>query len=437
MCPSDRLRSVRVVFVLSTLVLMEPHTVMAQYQNESSGAQQVPAQGGGSQAVRGSSGGSSMRVVPTLSVSERYDSNIFNGAGSQVSDFVTDIRPGARMNYSNDLVEGTFSGSAMSGIYARTPELNFVGANVAFNVTLDKMTERIVRGLKLGLAEAVTYYPEQPGFVTPDSPESDFTRGIQARRNNSLTNVTTAQGSYTMTPSTHFNASYSFQTRRFIGQPSSSDPSVPIALFSNTTHSVSAGPMYQLSPSHTIGTSYVYRQMSFGDTTGTNARPPSVIHGGMMTWRATISRELMGELSPGVSIQTSSPGRPIWTMRAGFRWQDSRTAVSIFYTRGLFPSYYAQASVLISNLVSVAVSYTLSDQWSVGLGANYALNTQAEQGNLRFESFGFNGTLRYSFYPGMSLNVTGSHGDFTIDQLTDSRRFDRQTGMVLFTAEWN
>jgi hypothetical protein len=438
LCRSDRLRSVWVAFVLSALVLMEPHTVMAQYSNDSSGAQQVPAQGGGSQAVRGSSGGSSIRVVPTLSVSERYDSNIFAGAGRQASDFVTDIRPGARVNYSSDLVEGTFSGSAMSGIYARNPELNYVGANVAFNAILDKMTERVIRGFKLNLTEAATYYPEQPGFVTPDSPESDFTRGIQARRNNSLTNNTTAQGSYEMTPLTQLNVNYSFQTRRFIGNPSSNDPSTPIPQFNNTVHSISAGPMYQISPAHSVGTSYVYRQMTFGTTTGASASSTSVIHGGMVTWRSALSRELTAELSPGVSILTSSPDRPIiWTMRAGFRWQDRRVAGSIFYTRGTFPSYLAQATVLVSNLVTATFTYTVSDQWSVGLGANYALNTQADQGSLQFKSIGINGTIRYSFYPGMSLSVIGSHGDFTIDQPGVSLNYDRQTGIVALTAEWN
>ena len=436
-------RSVRNVFLFwalvasGSLVLSKADLTMAQTSYERGEGGQGPAQTEGSQGMRGSSGGSSVHAVPTITVSERYDSNIFSGAGRQVSDFVTDIRPGARVNYSNDLVEGTLFGGAMSGIYARNPGLNYVGANVAVNATLDKLTERVIRGLRFNLYEAATYYPEQPGFITPDSPESDFTRGIQARRNNTLTNITTAQGSYEMTPLIQFNVNYSFQVRRYIGQPSTSDPSLPIPQFNNTTHSISAGPMYHISPSHAIGTSYVYRQMLFGSTTGASARPASVIHGGVVTWRSTLSRELTGELSPGVSIQASLPDRPIWTMRAGLRWHDSRIAGSIFYTRGLFPSYLAQATVLISNLVSTTFTYTLSEQWSVGLGASYALNTQAGQGNLRFESIGVNGMLRYSFYPGMGLNVTGSHGDFTIDQSGVARNYNRQTGMLTLSAEWN
>jgi len=397
-----------------------------------------PAQAQGSQDVRGSSGGSSLRVIPMLSIHERYDSNIFNSVGSPVSDFVTDIRPGARMEYSSDLVEGSLAGTAMSSVYARNPGLNYIGANVLLNATLDKMTERMIRGLKLNLSEAATYFPESPAFITPLSPESDFTRGIQAARNNSLTNITTAQGTYQITPLTEFNTSYSFQLRRYIGQPQSSDTAVPLALFNNTIHTVSAGPMYRVSQSHTIGTSYVYRQVSIETTSGPSAQSlTSVIHAGVVTWKSMLSRELSAEISPGFSIEARFPDRVIWTMRAGLQWQDSKTAAEISYSRGVYPSYFVQAALLISDMVGATVSYNISSQWRVGFGANYAVNTSTGQRDLRFESIGVNGSLMYAFYPGMTVSVMGSHGEFIIDQAGANTSFNRHTGLVALTMEWN
>jgi len=299
------------------------------------------------------------------------------------------------------------------------------------------MTERVVRGLKLSLSEAVTYYPEQPAFITPESPESDFTRGIQARRNNSLNNVTRAQGSYAITPLTQLNASYSFQTRRYLGQPSTSDPSVPLELFNNTIHSVSAGPMYSITPSHAIGASYAYRQMLFESTTGARASSSSVIHGGSMIWQSTLSRELSAEIAPGISILASIPDRLIWTMRAGLRWHGDRTAVAISYTRGLYPSFFAQAGVLVSNVVGATLTYSLTSQWSVVLGGNYAHNTRTGQVDLQFESIGVNGALRYTIYPGITMSVVGRHGDFTIENSGSTFNYDRQMGMVSLSAEWN
>lgn len=421
-----------------TVGLLE--VALAQTPQGGGTVQQGPGQTQGSQAVRGSSGGSSLRVIPMITVSERYDSNIFNGFGNPVSDFVTDIRPGARVEYSSDLVEGSFVGTAISAVYARNPGLNYIGTNVVLNATLDKITERMVRGLKLNLSEGATYYPEQPAFITPLSPESDFTRGIQAVRNNSLTNITAAQSTYQITPLTQFNASYSFQLRRYIGQPQSqsSDPGVSIALFNNTVHSVSAGPMYRVSQSHTIGTSYVYRQVSIEPAGSPSAQSfASVIHAGVVTWRSILSQELSAEISPGFAVESRSPDRVIWTMRAGLQWQDSRNSAEISYTRNVFPSYFVQAALLISDMVGATYSYNFSSQWRAGFGANYAVNTSTEQGDLRFESIGVNGSLVYAFYPGMTVSVIGSHGEFIVDQSSVTSRFNRQTGMVSLTMEWN
>jgi hypothetical protein len=417
------------------LALLE--VAMAQTPYGGGTVQQRPAQTQGNQEVRGSSGGSSLRVIPRVTVSERYDTNVLNIAGSRVSDFVTDIRPGASMEYSNDLVEGVLTGTAMSSVYARHPGLNYLGASVNLGATLDKTTERMVRGLKMNLSEAATYYPESPAFITPLSPESDFTRGIQAVRQNSLTNITTAQSTYQMTPLTEFNASYSFQVRRYIGQPQSSQSGVPIALFNNTVHLVSAGPTYRVSESHTIGTSYVYRQVSIEPASGRSAQSlTSVIHAGVVTWKSILSRELSAGISPGFAIVAGSSD-VVWTMRAGLQWQDSKSAAEITYSRNVYPSYFVQAALLISDMVGATYSYRLSSKWRVGGGANYAVNTSTGQLNLRFESRTFNGMLEYSFYPGMTVSATGSHTEFTIDQPGVVAGFNRQIGMVSLTMEWN
>jgi len=326
----------------------------------------------------------------------------------------------------------------MSSIYARNPGLNYVGTHVTFNAALDKLTERMIRGLKLNLSEAATYFPESPAFITPVSPESDFTRGIQASRNNSLTNITTAQGTYQITPLTQFNTSYSFQLRRYIGQPQSSVTGVPFALFNNTVHTVSAGPMYRVSQAHTIETSYVYRQVLIEPTSSPSSQSfTSVVHAGVVTWKSMLTRELSAEISPGLLIEARFPDKIVWTMRAGLQWKDSKTAAEISYSRGVYPSYFVQAALLISDMVGATVSYNISSQWRVGFGANYAVNTSTGQRDLRFESIGVNGSLMYAFYPGMTISVMGSHSEFIIDQVGTSASFNRHTGMVSLTMEWN
>lgn len=86
------------------------------------------------------------------------------------------------------------------------------------------------------------------------------------------------------------------------------------------------------------------------------------------------------------------------------------------------------------------MSHRLSQKWEVSLGANYAMNTRSGTGigttRLRFESININGSLRYLVYRGISVALTGSHGDFTIEQGATTFKYDRQVGMLTVTAEW-
>lgn len=407
---------------------------------------QGSTQAQGDQQVRGASGGSSFHAVPTISISERYDSNILRSSGRKISDFITDIRPGARVNYSSDMVDGMLRGSVLSSIYAENPGLNYVGGYANLTATLDRVSERIIQGLGLRVQESITYYPEQPAFITPEAPESDFTRGIQARRNNSLNNVLMVQSRYAVNPLVDLNSSYSFQTRRYLGQPDATDPDTSIRLFDVTTHMVSAGPSYHLSPNHSVGASYSYRSMSFEPSTsgtvtglsGSTAGGRSFeIHGLMATWKSVLTRELVAEASPGVSLAAYAPDNLIWTMRASVQWIDQQKSASLTYSRGLYPGFYAQAALLVSNVVSGAFSYNLSEKWNLSIGGNYAVNTREGQQDLRFESIGVNGALRYTIYEGVSAAVTGTHNNFTIEQSGLTREFDRQIGMLTLSAEWN
>lgn len=434
-----RVLRVLVSFVFGAFSCIGADLTMAQTSYEQGQRQQGPAQAQSNELARGSSGGSSFRMIPTFSVSERYDSNVFRGAGRQQSDFVTDIRPGVRLTYSSDLVDGRLTGSAISSIYVNNPGLNYVGAQASFDATLDKISERVIRGFGLRASGSVLYYPEQPAFVTPGALQSDFLRGIQARRNNALSNISTIQGTYAINPLVQLNSLYSFQTMRFLGQPDYVDQNTPIPLFDTTTHSMSVGPGYRISPDHNIGASYGYRQVEIGSSTsGISSGGRSFsIHSASATWNWTLSREFMVEISPGVSVASQIPDRLLWTMGAGLHWLGHQKSASLTFSRGFYPSYYGEASLLVSNLVGASFSYNLTDKLTVVLGASYALNSRSGQTRLRFESIGVSGGLNYSLYPGVVASITGSHSDYSIEQGSSGLKYDRQVGLLTLTAEWN
>lgn len=401
----------------------------AQGERSQSTGQASP--GGSAIAIRGSSGGSSVRVVPFITISERYDSNI-RLTSPKVSDYVTAILPGARMEYRGDLVEGTLTGALRSEVYVRNPELNFVGTNASIVANLDNAVGRMVRGFRLGLTDSMTYSPQPLAFVTPEAPETSLYYGIQVGRSNTLTNAANIQGSYAITPLAQLNASYIHNMRKFLDQPGSGNNS---ALFNTIIQTFSTGPQYQITPSQLIGGSYQYQHFSSEPNAG-GMGAVTVVHGGMVTWKSSLTRELTLDISPGVAILTSAPEVPRWIMHGSLQWSDGRTTAGISYIRGVRPGMVISSSNLVSNVVSGSLSHSLTSQWSVSIHSSYANNTSIGRTPLQFESFAETGSLRYAFYPGMVAAASFTYFHFRTEG-TQSREFDRQVAMISLSAEWN
>lgn len=415
---------------------------MAQTQSQGSQERPGSAQGGGSQSIgqaspsgeavaRGSSGGSSIRVVPTMTVSERYDSNV-RLTTPAVSDYVTAIQPGARVEYRDDLVQGTLTGGFRSEVYARNPELNYVGANGSMVANLDNAVGRMVRGLGLRVTDSMMYTPQPLAFVTPEAPESSLFHGIQVGRNNTLTNAAIFQGSYAITPSAQLNASYSHSMRKFLDQPGSGNNG---ALFNTIIQTFSTGPQYQITPTQLIGASYQYQHFSSEPNTG-GIGAVTVVHGGMVTWKSSLTRELTLSISPGVSLLTSNPDKPRYTMLGSLQWSDGRTTAGLFYVRSVRPGMYINSSNVLSDVVTASLSQNLTSEWSVSAQSSYAANTSIGQTPLRFESFSETGSLNYAFYPGMVATASITYLHFRIEG-TQNQEYDRQIAMVSVRADWN
>lgn len=389
---------------------------------------------GGAPSVRGSSGGASVRVIPSIAVSERYDSNVLFSP-QPLSDYVTSIRPSARVEYRDDLVDGALTGGINSEVYVRNPGLNYVGFSSALDAKLDKLISRLVRGVGVQVVDSVMYTPQPPAFVMPEASPTSFIRGVQAARNNSLSNAGSILSTYSMTPLAQLNASYSHQMLRFLGGTSSG---IGGGLFNSTVQSITAGPEYHITRNQSIGASYQYQHMAIEPSTGRGVGLVQVIHGTMVTWKATPTRELTVEVSPGVSIVTSIPEKPQWTAQALVQWGNGKTDVQLTYSRGIYPSFFLGAAALISNNVTLALSQNFSSEWRVTSQTDYALNSSVGGlGNLRFESYGETVSVNYAFSRGMVASVSGTYNHFSYSAGASEIQFPRQTAMFTLTKRWN
>ncbi len=395
---------------------------------------------------RGSSGGSYVHVTPSITVSERYDSNVLF-LPDKVHDYVTNISPGALLEYRNDLIESSFRAGVSSELYARNPGLNYVGTNATVYGNLDNMAGRLIRGWTLRLTDGVMYTPQMPAFASPQGGNvvpADFVRGIQAYRNNMLTNSVSVQSGYELARTVSLSVSYSHSIIRFL------DDSNVVGmggLFNSTSQSLTTGPVYHISANDTVSVSYQFQHMVFSQQGGAVTTAPissaAKIQGGIATWRSNLSRALVAEISPGLSVVDGSRD-PAWTARAQIFWNALPTTISFSYSRGLYPSFFISSGVFLSNVISASFTHALTDKWSTSGQYSYSSNrlivdssgAQTVAGELN--STGHSVALSATYRINSLISAVGSvnHMEFSYDSTGARTAVARDFVTLQLRAEW-
>src|SRR5437867_2130921 len=170
------------------------------------------------------------RVVPLLSVSERYDSNVFFapksslvGLNAKPEDFVTTVNPQLAVVHSGRLMQGMLLGGTTSEVYIQNPDLNYTGYNGQVSMELAQAVQRMLpRARSLVVSDSLLYTPQLPAFFqggpnfigigVPSQTSNIFGTGIQAFRINTFSNQGSVQGSYGLSPTTDFGVGYTHRS---------------------------------------------------------------------------------------------------------------------------------------------------------------------------------------------------------------------------------
>src|SRR5262245_11159754 len=81
-------------------------------------------------------------IIPALSVSEAYDSNVFFtpksqlGPGQTADDFYTTVTPQMSVAHGDQFIRGSLSAAALVTKYVNNPSLDYVGYNAAGQLDL-------------------------------------------------------------------------------------------------------------------------------------------------------------------------------------------------------------------------------------------------------------------------------------------------------------
>ena len=386
--------------------------------------------------------GPETNIIPSLTLSERYDSNVYFIRGSNVEDYVTTASPQLRVVHKRQLVESTVSGGATAEAYAKNPGLNYVAANGFVDLNLDGAMSALARGLKLQISDNFYYTPQLPSFAAPTGgggtvPQS-FVQGVQAQRANAFTNTGIVTGSYAMSPLVTLTSIYNNAYRHF-GNPIAPTSGSTQPLINTMFQTVNSGPQIMLSALDKVTLLYQYQRAIYdgGAISGFNT------HGGTVGWTRVLTPTLTSSLTGGGTVLSQS-NQLQYVGSASLIWKFENTDAMVSYSRSVNPSFFASTTsgansgaALVSQVVTVNAAHHITQALSVSINGNYAFSESTPDGSVqRFTSYSVTPTIAYEINRVMtaSLSYTRSHFDQTFSSQESS--FDRNMVLLRLFAEW-
>ncbi len=110
-------------------------------------------------------------IIPSLSVSERYDSNIYwapkatLSPGTKAEDYITMVVPQMTITHAGSLMRGSLTGAGLLTRYINNPDRDFTGWNVAGRLDLTDAAHQVSQRITtLGVRGTFVEVPAMTGF---------------------------------------------------------------------------------------------------------------------------------------------------------------------------------------------------------------------------------------------------------------------------------
>jgi hypothetical protein len=370
-----------------------------------------------------------LRIIPSLTLSEQYDSNVvFTNTGND--DLVTVLTPALRASYRGRPLEGNLSGSLSLASYAKHSNFNYASAAGAFNVDLTQLVGQLDKRARLQLSGSGYYTPELPAFITATAGFNPFATGIQPQRVRSYSLSSSATGGYSLTSRVDLTGTYSYSYLNF-GSTVGANLQTP--LFKTILQTVNAGPTIKLTPADSLTLQYQYQKADYGGTI-----PGFHTQGGTIGLIHGFSRQLTGTVSAGATkITPSDKIAPL--VNLSLSWTERNTITTFTFARSVTPSFVISSGALETNLASLSVAQSLTDRLSGTVNVNYARSSSATVtagSAATFDSYGTILSLGYLITRSLSATFSYSHSHFTSESAGFTSSFDRDLVALSLTASW-
>ena len=388
--------------------------------------------------------GAQTTFIPSVSLSERYDSNVLRntrsayGPGVQPWDYVTTARASIDVVDKSRLADSLLRAGVNGNAFVYNSDLAFVSTDVFAASDMTRGVSELVRGLRLRITDSFRYTPEMPAFLEygghPDDTADTYSGGIQGARANTYRNILSAYSDYSLSRSFSLTTNYQFSIFRRGRSDPTSESIDAVAYFNNTQHSVDIGPTYTFDGGDTLFLRYNYSTgesvpEGSGVITGYTFQTiaPVYVTKAVPGWTLT--------MSGGATLVEQDAGNHVFLSgKLGFATDyDRRTHAEMWVSREARPSYFETSSSLISNLARFNVSYSVTRLVRLKAGVNYGYNETVPVKTFAFRTAGGAVALDYSLTQSTKLVLSQ---EYTYYERTAVLPYDRIVTMLTLNTEW-
>jgi len=359
---------------------------------------------------------SGFRLIPSIMVGERYDSNVLfapNRSPGKLDDYVTTAVPQVRGLYVGSLVTVNAVAKAVGEYYATNTGLNYVGTNVGGVIDASKLASQVWAGTQLILSDTYSYTPQPPAFMTGDltgQGANPFVSGYQVSRVNTQRNVFDANLVAPLTSVVNLIASYTNGLLQF-GQSHTQQAG---QLLDSNYQTYKTGLSRDLSRQDTASLNFVGSDYDY------HGRGTFTTRGGTVGWVRQFTPNLSLNSFAGAQLvdsnitgtSSSSSIQPLGNL--ALLWNDSTTTMTLAYGIGITPSFQFQSAPLRTQVVSLNLTQQTGIPELLGIvGLNFGHGEQIGSGTtqITYTSWGGTGGFAYRLTPQTFLGLTYSYAN--------------------------
>lgn len=368
-----------------------------------------------------------LRIIPSVQVSERYDSNVFFASKSQLQgtapgDFITTVAPQVRGLYTDHdkLVKVNASVGVVGSYYANNTGLNYVGANAGVGLDMSDLISLWRPGARWTVSDTYFYSPQPPAFLLGNQSGEQINpllTGFQAARTNTSANSVNTQLELPLYRTVKLTGSYTHSFIRYgatqVPQTSTSQVPQAATLISQDTQGYTAGLLVQASVQDSITVDLMSSDFDQGRLGDFSTR------GGALGWAHRFSSAVSFNATGGVQeISGQSNGVRFPSTIAPFGrlailWKDPTTSIALLYQSSIAPSLAFRSAPMLSHSVSFSLTQNTPIRDLAGLlGVNYGVANQfgaSSGGALSWTTVGGMGGLVYRVTQKMFLTLAYSY----------------------------